>query len=98
MSPDIQKNYGYDPAAAGDFQKQVYEAGVTRAREIAESQAATNARNAELATQSAADVKASADRRAISGFSLSLTKAEAKALTTIRGGQTTAVTIRQPLT
>jgi len=71
MSPDIQKNYGYDPAAAADFQKQVYEAGVTRAREIAESQAATNARNSELATQSAADVKASADRRAISGFSLS---------------------------
>ena len=71
LSPEIQKKYGYDPAAAADFQKQAYEAGIRRAREIAESQAVTNARNAELATQSAADVKASADRRAISGFSLS---------------------------
>src|SRR6266516_3525057 len=71
LSPEIQKKYGYDPKAAGDFQKQVYEAGVTRAREIAESQAATNTRNAELATQSTADVKASAERRAISGFTLS---------------------------
>ena len=71
LSPDIQKNYGYDPGAAADFQKQAYEAGVKRAREIAESQAATNARNAELAAQSAADIKASADRRAISGFVLS---------------------------
>jgi hypothetical protein len=71
LSPDIQKNYGYNPAAAADFQKQVYDAGVRRAREIAESQAAANARNAELAAQSAADIKASAARRAISGFTLS---------------------------
>jgi hypothetical protein len=44
LSPDIQKKYGYDPAPAADFQKQAYEAGVTRGAEIAESQAAANAR------------------------------------------------------
>jgi hypothetical protein len=61
MSPEIQKKYGYDPAAAADFQKQAYEAGVRRSREIAESQAVTNVRNAQLAAQAAADIKASAD-------------------------------------
>jgi hypothetical protein len=38
LSPEIQKKYGYDAAAAIDFQKQAYEAGVARAREIAEAQ------------------------------------------------------------
>jgi hypothetical protein len=71
MSPDIQKKYGYDSAAAADFQKQVYEAGVRRSQDIAEAQAAVNARNAELGAKSAADIKASAERRAISGFTLS---------------------------
>jgi hypothetical protein len=71
MSPDIQKKYGYDPAAAADFQKQAYEAGVRRSQDIAEAQAALDARNAELGAQAAADVKASADRQAISGFSFS---------------------------
>jgi hypothetical protein len=71
MSPDIQKKYGYDPAAAADFQKQAYEAGVRRSQEIVEAQAAVNARNAKLGAQAAADVKAAAVGRAISGFSLS---------------------------
>jgi hypothetical protein len=71
MSPDIQKKYGYDSAAAADFQKQAYEAGVRRSQDIAEAQAAVNARNAELGAKSAANVKASAERRIISGFILS---------------------------
>jgi hypothetical protein len=37
LSPEIQKKYGYDAAAATDFQKQAYEAGLARAREIAEA-------------------------------------------------------------
>jgi hypothetical protein len=37
LSPEIQKKYGYDPAAAADFQKQSYEATLARAREVAEA-------------------------------------------------------------
>src|SRR5207249_3708273 len=33
LSPEIQKNYGYDPTAAAEFQKQIYDAGIKRARE-----------------------------------------------------------------
>jgi hypothetical protein len=38
LSPEVQKKYGYDPQAAADFQKQAYEAGQQRAKEIAEIQ------------------------------------------------------------
>jgi hypothetical protein len=37
LSPEIQKKYGYDSQAAADFQKQSYEAGLARAREISEA-------------------------------------------------------------
>ena len=37
LSPEIQKKYGYDATAATDFQKQAYEAGLARAREISEA-------------------------------------------------------------
>jgi hypothetical protein len=91
MSPEIQKKYGYDPAAAADFQKQAYEAGVRRSREIAESQAVTQ--HKQLRTlKHRLIVGRSAD------LAFQLTKVEAKAITTTRGGPTTAVTIRRPPT
>jgi hypothetical protein len=37
LSPEIQKKYGYDPKAAGDFQQQTYQADVARARQLAEA-------------------------------------------------------------
>src|SRR5437762_1763797 len=37
LSREIQKKYGYDSQAAADFQKQSYEAGLARAREISEA-------------------------------------------------------------
>jgi len=37
LSPEIQKKYGYNPAAAADYQKQAYDAGLARAREISEA-------------------------------------------------------------
>src|SRR6266480_6919433 len=33
LSPEIQKKYGYDQNAAADFQQQVYQGDVVRARE-----------------------------------------------------------------
>src|SRR6266516_5351892 len=37
LSPEVQKKYGYDPKAAGDFQQQTYQADVLRARQLAEA-------------------------------------------------------------
>ncbi len=47
LSPEIQKKYGYDSQAAADFQKQSYEAGLARAREIS---AANEKRQQDLAS------------------------------------------------
>jgi hypothetical protein len=71
LSPELQKQYGFDPQAAADFRRQIDESAVARAQEIAEGQAVINARNADIAAKSVAKGKASSDRRAISGFSLS---------------------------
>lgn len=38
LRPEIQTKYGYNPEAAGDFQRQAYEMGLQRAREISEGQ------------------------------------------------------------
>src|SRR5438046_10415051 len=48
LSAELQKQYSFDPQAAADFRHQVDDAAVTRARGVAEAQAAVNARNAEL--------------------------------------------------
>lgn len=37
LSPEIQKKYGYDPKAAGDFQRQTYQADIATARKSAEA-------------------------------------------------------------
>jgi hypothetical protein len=37
LSPENQTKYGYEPAAAADFQKKAYEAGLARAREMSEA-------------------------------------------------------------
>ena len=37
LSAEIQKKYGYDPKAAGDFQQQTYRADVARARQLTEA-------------------------------------------------------------
>ena len=37
LSPEIQQKYGYNPGTAAEFQKQAYEAGLARAREISEA-------------------------------------------------------------
>jgi hypothetical protein len=71
LSPEIQTKFGYNLQAASDFQKQAYEAGLARAREISDGQAAARARNAEVAAKSAAELHAFALQQAIAGFSLS---------------------------
>src|SRR6266404_4720233 len=39
LSAELQKKYGYNPKAAGDFQQQTYQADVLRARQLAEGSA-----------------------------------------------------------
>jgi hypothetical protein len=63
LPPEIQKKYGYDPTTAADFQKQSYEAGLARAREIAE---ATERRQQYLASMPAPQPTAAPERQSSS--------------------------------
>jgi len=47
LSPEIQTKFGYNPQAAADYQKQAYEAGQQRAKELAEIQGRSAAAHAD---------------------------------------------------
>jgi hypothetical protein len=64
LSPEIQKKYGYDPKAAGDFQQQTYQAGVARARqsaEVMEKWQQANASTGAIDSQGPADLMSRAE-------------------------------------
>jgi hypothetical protein len=63
LSAEIQKKYGYDSQAAADFQKQTYEGGLARAREISE---ANEKRQQYLASVATPPPAAPAERQPIS--------------------------------
>jgi hypothetical protein len=58
LSPEVQKKYGYDAKAAGDFQQQTYQADVTRARQLAEAKAKRDEENAKYWSEHSTPVPA----------------------------------------